>query len=333
MNYKNNKKINMIDLFSGAGGLTLGFVRQNFSPIFTVENWGDALKTYNYNFNTNVSPKDITDANVINEIKLMNAKSDLVIGGFPCQGFSMAGKRSKDDPRNKLYEYTIDVIVKTQPKVFVLENVKGILSYKENDGIYVIDKIKNLLNNNNYYVNHILLDASKFGVPQKRERVIFIGSTSKNKGLVDIVINNLKNTNLKIKTVRDAIYDLEDKTNDEIPNHTITNHSLEMKKRLLEIPEGKSLYKDYSDAFRKLYYDKPSYTVKENHGGVHVHPIKGRVLTPRELARLQSFPDDFIFLGTKSSTLKQIGNAVPVGLAEIIAKNIRKVFFTPENEK
>ena len=332
MSYK-DKKINMIDLFSGAGGLTLGFVKQNFYPVFTVENWQDALKTYNFNFNTNVSPKDITDLNVINEMKSINLNSELVIGGFPCQGFSMAGKRSKDDPRNKLYEYTVDVIVKTQPKVFVLENVKGILSYKENDGIYVVDKIRNLLTNNNYYVNYVLLDASKFGVPQKRERVIFIGSSNENKHLVDIVINNLKSTNLKIKTVREAIYDLEDKANNEVPNHIITNHSLEMKKRLWEIPEGKSLYADYSDAFRKLYYDKPSYTVKENHGGVHVHPIKGRVLTPRELARLQSFPDDFIFLGTKSSTLKQIGNAVPVALAEVIARNIRKVFFSSKNEK
>ena len=323
----NVRNLNMIDLFSGAGGLTLGFIRQNFIPIETIENWIDAIKTYNFNFKTNVIPKDITDKQVIDHISKLDSITDVVIGGFPCQGFSMAGKRSQNDPRNKLYKYTIDVIIKSKPRVFVLENVKGILSYKEDDNISVIQKIKNLLDENGYYINYILLDASKFGVPQKRERVIFIGSQKENKKLVDLTIYNLKNTNLKSKTVKDAILDLENIQNNKIANHTITNHSVEMKERLLKIPEGKSLYKDYSDAFRKLYYDKPAYTVKENHGGVHVHPTKGRVLTPRELARLQSFPDNFIFLGTKSSVLKQIGNAVPVDLAEIIAKNVRKIFF------
>ena len=106
------KKIKFIDLFAGAGGLTLGFVKNGFEPIVTIEFWKPATETYNYNFQTNIKTKDITDSNVRNSLKKYQDKIDLVIGGFPCQGFSMSGKRDKNDPRNQLYKYTIDVIKK-----------------------------------------------------------------------------------------------------------------------------------------------------------------------------------------------------------------------------
>ncbi|QDY88353.1 DNA cytosine methyltransferase [Mycoplasma anserisalpingitidis] len=325
---KNNDKLKMIDLFAGAGGLTYGFYKNEFNPIETIEFWEPATKTYNINFKTDVKPLDITDDNVRNHLynKWRNL-TDIVIGGFPCQGFSMAGKRDKEDPRNQLYKYTIDVIDKVQPKCFCLENVKGILSFKEIDGVKVIEKIKKRLEDIGYYSKYILLDASNFGVPQKRERVIFVGAKLKDKDKVNKIIDALSNYKEKIVTVRDAIYDLKDKDEDKVFSHIFTKHSPEMIDKIRNTEIGKSAMKNFSDAWRKLDYEKPSFTVKENHGGVHLHPELPRVLTPRELARLQSFPDDFLFYGNKSEILKQIGNAVPCKLSLEIAKIVKKHFF------
>ncbi|MDP4040788.1 DNA cytosine methyltransferase [Mycoplasma mycoides] len=323
-----NRKNTIVDLFAGAGGLTLGFTQNDFEILDTIEFWQPAVDTYNYNFKKHIKPKDITDFNVRQNLENdFKNKTSLVIGGFPCQGFSMAGKRNKLDQRNQLYKYTIDVISRLQPYGFVLENVKGILSYKEIDGILVIDKIKQMLNELDYYTECILLDSSKFGVAQKRERVIFIGCKDKNK--VNEVIKKLKEFNSPIVTVKQAIGHLEHITSENIiANHIFSKHSNEMKQRLSNLKEGESLSKKFSDAFKRISYDKPSPTVKENHGGVHVHPVLPRVLTPRELANLQSFPEDFIFLGTKSNVLKQIGNAVPVKLSFEIAKIVKEIFFS-----
>ena len=239
----------------------------------------------------------------------------------------MAGKRDPNDPRNQLYKFTIDVINKTKPNIFVLENVKGILSFKESDGILVMKKIINNLESIGYYSKYILLDSSKFGIPQKRERVIFIGSTFDNKDKVDNIIDKLRNINEPIVTVYDAIHDLEDKEELFLENHIFTKHTPQMIEKIKSTKPGESATNNFSDAFRRIHYDKPSPTVKENHGGVHLHPIKNRVLTPRELARLQSFPDNFKFLGTKSSVLKQIGNAVPPKLSMKIAEIVWNEFY------
>ncbi|WP_322960890.1 DNA cytosine methyltransferase [Mycoplasmopsis cynos] len=317
-----------IDLFSGCGGLSYGFFQNGFDIVESVEHWQPALDTYNLNFNKNEKIKDITDPKVIKSIEERFKNTiDLVIGGFPCQGYSMAGKRNPDDHRNQLYKYTIEVIERVNPRLFVLENVKGILSFKENDNELVINKIINMLLEKGYYSKYILIDASNFGVPQKRERVIFIGSSLTNKDKVDAVIKRLMETRLPIKTVYDAIYDLESIPESKEFNHIFSKHTPEMVEKIKNTPEGKSVMKGYSDAFRRQYYDKPSTTVKENHGGVHVHPKLNRVMTPRELARLQSFPDDFIFASTKSNILKQIGNAVPPKLSSEIAKIIIEVFY------
>lgn len=322
-----NENYFMIDLFAGCGGLTLGFVQNNFIIADTIEFWKPAIETYNYNFKKNVLPKDITDETVRDEIKnKWKNKADIIIGGFPCQGYSMAGKRSVDDSRNQLYKYTIDMIKKIQPKVAILENVKGILSFKEKDGILVTEKILKLLTDIGYYARYTLVDSSKFGVPQKRERVIFVVAKIENKSKVNKAIERINNYNEKLVTVRDAISFLENE-NETIDNHIFSNHSKTMINKISKLKEGESLYKNYSDAFKRIYYDKPSPTIKENHGGVHIHPKLNRVLTPREMALLQSFPNDFKFLGTKSNILKQIGNAVPVRLSYIIAKIIKETFY------
>lgn len=172
-----------------------------------------------------------------------------------------------------------------------------------------------------------MLDASNFGVAQKRERVIFIGSKNKNKNKVKKVIEILKNTKLPIKTVKDAIYDLENKEESYELSHIFSKHKPEMIEKIKNTKPGESAMKGYSDAFKRQWYNKPSSTVKENHGGVHIHPVLNRVMTPRELARLQSFPDDFIFTSSKSNILKQIGNAVPPKLSFEIVKVIEEVFY------
>jgi DNA (cytosine-5)-methyltransferase 1 len=163
----------------------------------------------------------------------------------------MAGKRNPDDPRNQLYKYTIDIIKRVKPKIFVLENVKGILSFKERDGELVINKIQKMLLAYGYYSKLFLADASKFGVPQKRERVIFIGSLIKNKKKVDKVIDILKNHNEKNKTVKDAIYDLRETKN--MPNHTLTKHSDEFINKIKITPQGQCVLKKFSDAFKRCH--------------------------------------------------------------------------------
>lgn len=314
----------MIDLFSGAGGLTWGFVQAGFIPVVTIENDEPSLKTYNYNFQTNVIAQDIRDPAVLANLEHYKGQIDLVIGGFPCQGFSMAGKRLQNDQRNQLYHYTMAIIAKVQPRIFVLENVPGILSYQESDGVLVIKKIQALAQASGYYLEWVVLNAANFGVAQKRRRVIFIGAPMDQQDLVKQIINDLKNVQEKSQTVEMAIGDLENVAHQAVANHTITKHSPLMQARLLAIAPGKSLYPHYRDAFYKLVRNQVAPTVKENHGGTHVHYNQGRVCTPRELARLQSFSDDFIFWGSKSQVLKQIGNAVPPRLAQAIAKTIKK---------
>ena len=126
-------------------------------------------------------------------------------------------------------------------------------------------------------------------------------------------------------TTKDAIEDLMHKSPDPLFNHIPTTHSDVMKKKLMEVKEGESLYKNYSDSWKKCPWDKPSCTVKENHGGVNIHPKLPRVLTAREMARLQSFPDDFIFQGSKKWQLTQIGNAVPCYLGKAIGLAVEKI--------
>lgn len=317
----------MIDLFSGAGGLTWGFVQAGFQPVVTIENDKASLKTYNYNFKTNVLAQDITDPAVLAHLEHWKGKIDLVIGGFPCQGFSMAGKRDQNDQRNQLYRYTLAVIAKVKPRVFVLENVPGILSYKETDGLLVVQKIQALAQASGYALDWVILNAADFGVAQKRRRVIFLGARLNETHLITQAINDLKNVQEPIKTVQAAIGDLENVAHEAVVNHTITKHSLTMQARLKAIPAGQSLYPHYRDAFYKLAANQVAPTVKENHGGTHVHYNQGRVCTPRELARLQSFSDDFVFCGPKAQVLKQIGNAVPPQLAKAIAKTISKYWF------
>lgn len=317
--------IKFADFFAGAGGLTTGFVMAGFKPVYSVEIMPEAVRTYNKNiskkFNDEIlDTRDITNSDVKREAiaKLKKEKVDLIIGGFPCQGFSMAGPRVVDDPRNSLYIHMLEIIKEVKPKVVVMENVTGLRSMLEGK---VEMKILKDFQKAGYKISVHTLNSADYGVPQQRKRVIFIANKINKTNLFPKPILK-SNTYISIK---DAISDLMDNKEDIEFNHEFTKHKPEMKLRMSDVKEGNSLYKGYSDAWKKPYWDKPSPTVKENHGGVFIHPKKQRVMTPRELARLQSFPDDFIFCGSKKWQLVQIGNAVPPILGKAIAISVKKM--------
>lgn len=323
-NHKNN--FNFIDLFSGAGGLSCGMVMAGFTPIASIEIMKEAVETYKYNFiikkgfNEKIETRDIRQQSVKEELYsyVKNIDIDVIVGGFPCQGFSMAGKRVIDDPRNSLYLDMLEIINKVRPKVIVMENVEGILTMLKGQ---VVEKIISDYKNIGYNVSYKLLNSADYGVPQTRKRVIFIGNRMGLENYHPKPIYNKEN----YKTLGEAIEKfmfLEE--NHEI-NHIFTKHSDKIKERIINTLEGKSMYSNYSDAWKKSAWNKPSCTIKENHGGVNLHPKLPRVLTPRELATLQSFPDDFIFKGSKKWQLVQIGNAVPPLLAKAVGLSVEEM--------
>lgn len=325
INKDESNGLNFIDLFSGAGGLSLGFVMAGYTPIASVEIAECAVDTYKYNFCTNrgfdenVETRDIRDIKVKEELynKVKDNDIDVICGGFPCQGFSLSGNRVVYDERNSLYKDMLEIVKKIKPKFVVMENVVGLRSMLNGK---IEQMIINDYSNIGYNISVKVLNSADFYVPQQRKRVIFIGNRI-NK--VNYHPKALLNFN-EYKTTKDAIRDLMYLPENKEINHIITKHSEEMKIRLNNVPEGKSLYENYSDSWKKCPWNEPSCTVKENHGAVNIHPKLPRVLTPREMARLQSFPDNFIFKGAKKWQLVQIGNAVPPLLGKAIALSVEK---------
>ena len=325
----NQSEMTFVDLFCGAGGLSKGLEMAGLQGICGLDWFAEAGMTYKRNFNHPFVEGDIKQQEVkdvfYNTVKqqLNGRKLDIVAGGFPCQGFSMAGNRIVDDPRNSLYLEMLEIVKTLQPDFVICENVKGLRSML-NGGVEkkIIADYKEI----GYEMNVTVLCAADYKTPQKRERVIFIGNRigAKNYHPKPIL------EPINYVTTGEAIADLMNHPEDKSFNHVPTKHRPDMAQRMLELPEGESLYKGYSDAWKKCPWNEASCTIKENHGGVNIHPKLPRVLTAREMARLQSFPDDFIFEGTKNKQLVQIGNAVPpllgkaIGLAIRFAKNESK---------
>ena len=325
-NKEDRNGLNFIDLFSGAGGLSCGLVMAGWTPIGSVEIMEQAVATYKYNFvdkknfDENVESRDIREKSVKEHLynSVSGKNIDLIVGGFPCQGFSMAGNRIVTDKRNTLYLDMLEIVNHLRPKVVVMENVPGLRSML---GGKVEEKIINDFEKIGYKINVTILNAADYYTPQTRRRVIFIGNRIGKDNYHPKPIL----TPDKYITTKEAIADLMDRKPDPLFNHIPTTHSDIMQKKLLAVKEGESLYKNYSDSWKKCPWDKPSCTVKENHGGVNIHPKLPRVLTAREMARLQSFPDDFIFQGSKKWQLTQIGNAVPCFLGKAIGLAVEKM--------
>jgi len=385
----------VLDLFAGCGGLSKGFELAGFNIVAGNDILDHAGETYKRNHkNAKFFLGDITNKEMKKKIisYMKENGCDVIIGGPPCQAYSMAGLRDPNDPRGKLFEEYVEIVKELRPKIFVMENVKGILTmkherdnltkeereeleelrnaekeraellllrkqHKNNSEKYkyseadekrleeVKEEVKKLKNNLGDYQEKVtnkiikrfnelgydvkfkLLNSANYGVPQRRERVIFIGK-KKNGNITHPKPTHSENGKNGLNvwiSVKEAIGDLEDKEEEINFNHILTSHNEMFLNKIKNTPIGKSVFGNYSDAFFRVYPDKPSRTVKENHGGVFVHYKNNRVMTPRELARLQSFPDDFIFEGSKSKQLIQIGNAVPVGLAKAIGEQIKKL--------
>lgn len=332
VNYRNG--LNFIDLFSGAGGLSCGLTMAGFTPVGSVEIMPEAVATYKYNFvehkgfNENVQTRDIREEAVKQELydSVADKHVHLIVGGFPCQGFSMAGHRVVTDPRNSLYLEMLQIVKHIQPDFVVMENVEGLRSMLDGK---VEAKIINDYKEAGYDINVTVLNSADYGVPQIRKRVIFIGNRHGLKNYHPKPIYSPENYVTLGEGIKRFISIPENKQ----INHIFTRHSKKMMEQIAAVPEGQSLYGNYSDAWKKSPWNKPSCTVKENHGGVNIHPKLPRVLTPRELAALQSFPDDFIFQGSKKWQLVQIGNAVPALLGKAIGLAVMKGLAQLEENK
>lgn len=311
-----------VDLFCGAGGLSKGLEMAGLQGICGLDFFKEAGMTYQRNFHHPFVYGDITLQESKNKFyttvkeQLAGRHLNIVAGGFPCQGFSMAGNRIVDDPRNSLYKEMLEIVKNLQPDFVICENVKGLRSML-NGAVErkIIADYKAI----GYEMNVTTLCAADYYTPQKRERVIFIGNRL---GLTNYHPQPILSPAQYITTGQ-TIEDLINHPEDPSFNHMPTKHTQEMEQRILACPEGSSLYKGYSDAWKKCPWNEASCTIKENHGGVNLHPKLPRVLTAREMARLQSFPDDFIFEGKKNKQLVQIGNAVPCLLGKAIGLAVR----------
>lgn len=326
-----------IDLFSGAGGLSLGFEQAGFQQLLSVEMEPDYCQTYRTNFpHHQLLQKDLTTLTEQDLINRLNGKSvDLVIGGPPCQGFSMAGKIGRtftDDPRNHLFKEFVRIVKIVRPCFFVMENVARL--YTHNSGktrTEIIQAFQNI----GYSVECKVLNAADFGVPQIRSRVIFIGRRDKGK------ISFPEPFQISHQTVGSAIGHFPKlaagESDPHVVNHEAMNHSAQMLEKMAFVKNGGNrndipdpLRPKTGDIRKYIRYDsnKPAVCITGDMRKVF-HYEQNRALTVRELAALQSFPDNFVFCGNKIAQQQQVGNAVPPLLAKAIAKSILKM---SENE-
>jgi len=316
-----NSKINYIDLFTGAGGLSQGFKQAGFNKIMSVEIDNDASNTIRRNFPESHHFEGKIEDLGNDEIKKVvgNKTIHIVCGGPPCQGFSVAGLRNPHDPRNQLFKEFVRVVNVVKPWFVVLENVPGILTMQHGDVYKEILRQFELAGYKNMSVR--ILEAATFGVPQLRTRAVFIGNKFDSNNPYPKSQFNKE----AYKSIESAMDDLKNLPRDPSINHEWTNHSKKFEERIAKVLPGDSLYKTFRDAYKRQYKGVPSMTAKENHGGTHIHYEKNRVLSARELARLQTFPDNFIFEGTMKRAYWQIGNAVPCVLAKNIALAMKPI--------
>lgn len=337
---KINNNLTFIDLFSGAGGLLRGFIDAGFEASFSVEMWEPAIETHNKNYP--FVPLLNADIRTISNDELIKYKNkiDVIVGGPPCQGFSTIGKRLVKDPRNELVFEFIRFVDIIKPKAFLMENVRGLLS---SDGGKTKRAIEDEFRRIGYTVVSRVLCAADYGVPQMRNRVFFLGFRKD----LDIVATFPEKTYTRetYTTVGDAINDLIGKEN-EISNHIPMKHNPTVTERIKFIKEGEGIpkgglpsdiaygsrsdyskneLKNFSHVYRRLSRFKPATTMVPGHNAFPLHPTENRSLTVREAARIQTFPDDVIFCGTRQNQCIQVGNAVPVKLAYQLAKHIEKI--------
>ena len=360
--------IKVIDLFAGCGGFSCGFEKAGYDIISAVEFDKNIAKSYEINHPaTKMIADDIKNVDNNNIFKKNDAT--VIIGGPPCQGFSMAGARIRkgfiDDPRNYLFKHYFNVVKIVRPKIFIIENVKGILTMK---GGQIFNEIKKIFEDPNnfegkpYKIQYKVMKAKEYGIPQNRERTIMIGSLIEFELEKEIIktreyIKNIDKHFFDDVTVWQAISNLPEPTEDgkinierieneyqrflsskskKTYNHVVTKHSTVAIKRMekIGINENFTVLDEKINTVHSGSYGRldpnsiaPTITTRFDtpSGGRFIHPYRDRTITPREAARIQSFPDDFEFVGTKSCICKQIGNAVPPKLSYFLGIMIRRI--------
>lgn len=358
-------KIRTLSLFSGGGGLDLGFEKSGFDIIFACDVMKEAVDTYNLNLNKVCQHLDL---NSVDPSLLPDC--DVIIGGPPCQAFSLSGKRNVADPRAKLVFRYLEIIKCKRPLFFLIENVTGILSAKTDQGTYVLDDLKTAINHIGYDFSYKILNAADYGVPQLRKRVLLAGFVP------GLSFSFPSPTRRKYITVFEALSDLPlpSLDNDFLPYLTkptnkyqeycqskrllVNEHYIQPTSKLDDLiiknltPGGNYMdlprdipslriqrlqkFGGHTTCYGRLSPDKPSYTINTYFNrpnvGCNVHYSQERLITVREALRLQSFPDDYVFPKiSKKAKNTIVGNAVPPLLSKALAGAVKKCLMQGKN--
>jgi DNA (cytosine-5)-methyltransferase 1 len=365
---KKSNRFNVVDLFSGVGGLSYGFAkRTDFDVVAANEILPAMANAYQKNHpKTKMYNCDIADftGNLLEtDLGSVRESIHVVVGGPPCQAYSTVGKRSPGDPRSQLFKQYFRILEELQPKIFVYENVRGIMSMD------IFRKLIEEFSSLGYAVQYQLLNAADFGVPQLRKRIIIVGTLNgydfkypnpthqdpnQNDGLLKLdlppwrTLSDAIGDLPKIQSGESAEYYASDPQNEfqrkmrlQAPETLMDHNAALHNPRLIELmealPEGggqRDLPKKllptsgYANTYARLWWDKPCTTITRNLGTPSssrcIHPHVARGLTTREGARIQGFPDHYVFSGSRSDRNLQIGNAVPTLLSDAIAKQVLK---------
>jgi DNA (cytosine-5)-methyltransferase 1 len=339
------RQINAVDLFSGAGGLTLALSRAGFDIVGALDAWEPAIKTHRLNF---PHPAICADASKLSAIELKKemhstGEIDLIVGGPPCQGFSIQRIGADQDSRNNLIFDFGRFVLELRPRMFLMENVPGILGLR---GSHIVRQLQERLENGGYDVRHKLVNAADYGVPQFRKRVFYYGWLRES--VSPFLFPPPTHTSQNYSTVWDAIRDLpsasvKNRGSVDDPLHCRMRMSPKNQERLLHIPPGGGFESlpvhlrvnchragaakiGHRYVYGRLASDKPAGTITGRFDsftrGKFAHPFEDRNITLREGARLQTFPDSFHFSGNQEEIAALIGNAVPPLLATVLCNAI-----------
>ena len=318
---RGSRLLNIFDAFSGCGGMSAGFLQTGGFRVVAACEWIQAAaETYGRNHpGTLMVQKDITAEETKREIcgAFAGIPCDVAIGGIPCQAYTKSKHRDPNDPRGKLYKPFIDLVGRLTPAVVVIENVPDIMTMRHADGSLVANRIATLLKNLGYVVGVRVLNSADFGCPQRRFRAfIFAWRHGSIPRPIRTHDRNGRNGLPRWLTVRGAIGGLEDSSEDAGWSHVFPMHGREVLDRIHRTPVGGKASVSYNEGGYRNPPDRPSRTLRG--GAWIVHYRHDRVITVREAARIQGFPDEFLFEGSKAEQMLMVGNAVPPPLAKAV---------------